>query len=282
MIPKAQLSPLRWKDRLLDSEILRNVSFTRFGRQALTVVAECRRVDGVRVAGVCQPFPVKKLIYCARGTAAAPASPGDTNASPPWRRLTFALLPCRRLKPDCFTDYLSYRMPANHGAAVRLLHTVSLFRGMLYGNPVNRIAIMYQQTAGARFEYREQESERVKNSLTLSDKFRQLKSLTVGLGFYNSEGVTKNSQIKYEPNLAKAKSVFRFDCPNKGCIRGDFDLTEELATAVAEHRTHVTGELQCQGWQSKTTIDTVHCHNILRYTLSLAYFDCAEVAVAGG
>jgi hypothetical protein len=27
----------------------------------------------------------------------------------------------------------------------------------------------------------------------------------------------------------------------------------------------------CQGWQSKTTIDTVPCHNILRYTLSLGY-----------
>jgi hypothetical protein len=141
---------------------------------------------------------------------------------------------------------------------------------------------MYRQTAGPRFEYREQESQRVKDSPSLSDKFRQLKSLAVDLGFYNSAGVTKNSQIKYEPNLANARSVFRFDCPNKGCIRGDFDLTKQLATAVAEHRTQVTGEACCQGWQSKTTIDTVHCHNVLRYTLNLAYFDYAEAAVAGG
>lgn len=124
---------------------------------------------------------------------------------------------------------------------------------------------------GPRFEYREQERQRAKDSPSLSDRFPQLKSLAVDMGFYNSAGVTKNTQIKYLPNLDKARSVFRVDCPNNGCIGGDFDLTEELAKAVAEHRTAVTAEMSCQGWQSKTTIDTVHCHNILRYTLSLAY-----------
>jgi len=130
---------------------------------------------------------------------------------------------------------------------------------------------MYRQRLGARSEYREQESQRVKDSPRLADRFRQLKALTVNLSFYDSEGVTKNSQIKYTVNLANAKSVFRFSCPNNECIRGDFDLTEELANAIAKHRTTVTGEMCCKGWRSKTTIDTVHCHNILRYKLSLVY-----------
>jgi hypothetical protein len=140
---------------------------------------------------------------------------------------------------------------------------------------------MYRQTAGPRAEYREQESQRTKGSPSLAEKFRQLKSLAVDLSFFNSEGITKNSEIRYVPNLANARSVFRFDCPNKGCIRGDFDLTAELAAAVAAHRTRVTGELSCQGWQSKTTIDAVHCHNILRYTLNLTYSDTVEPAASG-
>jgi hypothetical protein len=65
--------------------------------------------------------------------------------------------------------------------------------------------------------------------------------------------------------------VFRFDCLNSECIRGDFDLSQELTNAVAARRTTATGEKCCQGWRSKTTIDTVHCHNILRYKLSLGY-----------
>ncbi len=130
---------------------------------------------------------------------------------------------------------------------------------------------MYRQRLGARSEYREQEGQRVKDSLSLADRFRQLKSLTVELNYLDAEGLTRNSKIKYSVNLANAKSVFRFSCPNHECIRGDFDLTDQLAAAVASKRTAVNGEMLCEGWRSKTTIDTVHCHNILRYTLTLGY-----------
>ena len=130
---------------------------------------------------------------------------------------------------------------------------------------------MYKIHEGPRFEYREQESQRVKDAPTLANRFPQLKALILDLGYYSPEGVTKNSQIKFTPNLQNGKAVIRIDCPNNGCIRGDFDLTAPVAKAVAEHRATVTGEMCCQGWQSKTTIDTVPCHNILRYTLRLEY-----------
>ena len=130
---------------------------------------------------------------------------------------------------------------------------------------------MYRQRIGARSEYHEQESQRVKESPSLANKFRQLKSLTVVLSHYEPAGVFRTSQVKYQVNLDNAKAVFRFNCPNTECIRGDFDLTQEIAGAVAGHRTNVAGEMCCQGWRSKTTIDTVHCRNILRFTLNLAY-----------
>ena len=130
---------------------------------------------------------------------------------------------------------------------------------------------MYRQRIGARSEYRQQEGQRVKDSATLSDTFRKLKSLAVLLEYYSPEGNTKTSQIKYAVNLANAKSVFRFSCPNNECVRGDFDLSERLAAAVRERQKTVTGEMICQGWRSKTTIDTVRCHNILRYTITLGY-----------
>ena len=120
-------------------------------------------------------------------------------------------------------------------------------------------------------EYRETEGQRVRDSSTLADRFQKLKTLTVDLGFFDAGGVTKNSHIKYTVNLANAKSVFRFNCPSGECVRGDFELTKELANAVAHSRKAVSGEKSCLGWQNKTTIDTVHCHNILRYKLSLSY-----------
>jgi hypothetical protein len=130
---------------------------------------------------------------------------------------------------------------------------------------------MFQLTAGPRFEYREEERRRVENSPTFAQRFPQLTALVVDLAYYGPKGITKNSQIKFTPNLANAHSIFRIDCPNHGCIRGDFDLTDEITTAVAERRTRVTGEKACAGWMSKTTIDTIPCHNILRYNIRLTY-----------
>ena len=131
--------------------------------------------------------------------------------------------------------------------------------------------MFYRPKEGPRFEYQEQETQRVNASPRLADKFPELKSLVLDLGHFGPEGVTRNSQIKFTPNLDTAKAVFRINCPNQGCIGGDFDLTKPLAQAVSEHRTSVKAEMCCQGWMNKTTINSVHCHNILRYTLSLTY-----------
>lgn len=130
---------------------------------------------------------------------------------------------------------------------------------------------MRHHKIGARAEYRQQEGLRVTESASLADKFPKLKALLVELAFYNAEGITRSSQIKYKVNLANAKSVFRFSCLNNECVRGDFDLSAELAKAVNARRKVVSGEVTCKGWRNRTTIDTVPCRNILRYKLTLGY-----------
>ena len=130
---------------------------------------------------------------------------------------------------------------------------------------------MHHQKIGPRAEYRQQETLRIQESVSLTDKFRQLKTLTVELAHYNPGGVIRSSEVKYTVNLANAKSVFSFACPNSECVRGDFDLSGELAEAIAAHRTTSTGERVCQGWLNRATIDTVRCHHILRYKFSLGY-----------
>lgn len=129
----------------------------------------------------------------------------------------------------------------------------------------------HSQKTSPRGEYILQENQRVQESPSLAEKFKKLKSLTVELGYYDTKGVSKNSQVKYTVNLNHAKSVFRFSCHNQECVRGDFDLSEEIAKAVAAHRTTVSSEICCQGWRNRATIDTVRCNNILRYKLTLGY-----------
>jgi hypothetical protein len=131
-----------------------------------------------------------------------------------------------------------------------------------------------------RADYRLSQGQRAKDSISLSEKFHDLKSLLVEFAHYTPEGVSRNRQIKYTVNPEHARSVFRLDCANLECIAGDYDLSEALARAVATRQTSVTGEMICQGWLSKTTIDQVHCRNILRYKLTLRYETSEKAAVA--
>ena len=130
---------------------------------------------------------------------------------------------------------------------------------------------MHHHKVDARMEYRQQEAQRISDSVSLAERFPGLQSLSVMLACFDPRGVTKKSEFKYTVNLTNAKSVFHFLCPNTTCIGGDFDLSEELATVFAEHGTTASGEVRCQGWQSKATVGEAHCHHILRYTLSLGY-----------
>jgi hypothetical protein len=111
----------------------------------------------------------------------------------------------------------------------------------------------------------------VQASQSLGEKFPELKSVTMDLGYFDDEGIVRNSQIKYTINLNHAKSLFRVGCQNHECVRGDFDLSDALTRAILAQQTTVSGEICCEGWRSRATIDTVPCGNILRYTLTLGY-----------
>jgi hypothetical protein len=130
---------------------------------------------------------------------------------------------------------------------------------------------MYRHSIGPRADYREKQRLRIIASPTLAEKYGQLKALTVNFGYYAPGGRIRQSQVTYDVNLGHAKSVFRLDCANDECIRGDHDLTEELAQAVAKHSKKVEGELCCQGWLRKDAIKKAKCNHVLRYKMKLAY-----------
>jgi len=133
------------------------------------------------------------------------------------------------------------------------------------------MVIMPKRNLGPRAEYRHQERQRANDSVSLAEKFPRLKSLTVDLEFGTTEGRGQHNQLKYLVNLANARSVFRFDCPNSECVGGDFDLSSEITDAYAQHRATATGEIACQGWRSKATMGSCRCLHILRYRLDLGY-----------
>jgi hypothetical protein len=130
---------------------------------------------------------------------------------------------------------------------------------------------MKRHSIGPRAEFRKKESQRMLEAPSLADQFPKLKRLKVDLAFHAVASAASSSDVKYLVNLGHTKSVFRFDCLNNECVRGDFDLSEPLAQAVAAHKTIAMGELHCQGWHSKDTIHQVRCSRVLRYKISLGF-----------
>src|SRR6266480_3535937 len=124
--------------------------------------------------------------------------------------------------------------------------------------------IMNVKRLNPRKEYRRLENERVLVSANLQTTFPKMKSLTVHLRHFDFTGARKSGEIKYTVNLAHAKSLFRFNCANHECVGGDFDLSQELAQAVAAHLKTVTGEMRCQGWRNRASIDNIRCGDLLR------------------
>jgi hypothetical protein len=129
----------------------------------------------------------------------------------------------------------------------------------------------YPAKIGARGKYLMEERERIKLAASLAETFPGLKSLNALLSYFGPFGRTPQSEVKYTFNLAHAKALFRFACPNHECVAGNFDLSAALSRAVTERRRSVTGELRCQGWQSKTTIDQIRCDHVMRYKLLLGF-----------
>ena len=130
---------------------------------------------------------------------------------------------------------------------------------------------MHNPRSSPRNDHLQREKLRVEASPSLAEKFPELKSLTVDLGYYDQTGRLRSSQIKYTVNLNHAKSVFQFACHNHECVGGNFDLSFVLARSVAAKHPVADSEIRCEGWRSRTTIDTVPCHNLLRYKLTLEY-----------
>lgn len=128
-----------------------------------------------------------------------------------------------------------------------------------------------QRRLTPRADYRRQEDQRSRDSASLAAKYPNLKSLTVEFGHFTAEGLGRKHQIKYTVNPEHARTVFRLDCPNPECIRGDFDLSEIISQAIQLGLPMASGEVSCQGWLTKHTIDKIPCHQLLRYKFVFEY-----------
>ena len=122
-----------------------------------------------------------------------------------------------------------------------------------------------------RAEFRRHQIQRANDSVSLAQRFPELKSLTVDLTYFDSDGLSRTGELRYKVNVGFAKSVFSFACPSGECIGGDFDLSAAVREAVGKRMKIAEGEIRCEGWRMKPKQDKAPCQNLMRYKLTLSY-----------
>jgi hypothetical protein len=122
-----------------------------------------------------------------------------------------------------------------------------------------------------RAEFRRNQVQRANDSISLAEKFPELKSLIAELVYFDSDGFTRTGEMRYTVNVSFAKSVFSFMCPCGECMGGDFDLSAAVAEAVGGRKKIAEGEIRCEGWRTKTKQESTLCQNRMRYKLTLGY-----------
>lgn len=130
---------------------------------------------------------------------------------------------------------------------------------------------MHLPKRNPRQEYRLKQRERIETSPLMGEKFPRLKGLRVTLEFFDVTGSTRQGGLKCKLNVDHAKSALWFACPGVECACGDFDLSEVLATAVADRSKVAMGELRCHGTRKRGDREPVACGTLLRYKLNLNY-----------
>lgn len=130
---------------------------------------------------------------------------------------------------------------------------------------------MRVRKSNPREEHRLKQRERIEGAPSMATKFPKLKALKVDLSYFDAKGLAKHGGMKCKLNVEHAKSALWFACPYGECVGGDFDLSGPLATAVAEGRKLVTGEVRCLGTRNRGDRERVPCQTLLRYKLVLDY-----------
>lgn len=68
-----------------------------------------------------------------------------------------------------------------------------------------------------------------------------------------------------------ANADFTFRCKNTECVKGGFELTEEIQKMVESFETHRTGRRVCQGWDGKANIGHQRCYYELNFVINIGY-----------
>ena len=115
-----------------------------------------------------------------------------------------------------------------------------------------------------------------KYSPIISEKYPNLKSLTIRMTFYDDSGNRQVGKVRTWNVPLTAKAFFYKKCPMWECVNGGFDLSQAVDSAIQSGEDHTKGYLICWGWQDKERVGQFHCLTELHYEISVEHKQDSE------
>lgn len=131
--------------------------------------------------------------------------------------------------------------------------------------------MMNHRKTNPYLEQRTRERERITNSPTLAEKYRNLKSLQIVLEYFDRQRTAAAGELRYRANVQHAKSIVHFACPNSSCKGGGFDLSDVIAAAITKKRKSAEGDLCCAGTLTFASKKEAQCQHLVRYRFTFGY-----------
>lgn len=86
----------------------------------------------------------------------------------------------------------------------------------------------------------------------INDIYPNVKEIAFDFKFEDPDGLVISPS--YKPSCSSYKRLpqhsafFEYECKNRECVDGGFNLTNEITNMIRDHKTEKSGQLTCQGW----------------------------------
>ena len=100
--------------------------------------------------------------------------------------------------------------------------------------------------------------------------FPTVRKIAIQVTFTDADQASDMSWREYTLT-PEAEHPVKFDCPERDCVSGGFDLSEAMAKAVAESQSVTEGRLNCPGWVEISGGGKGRCLVGLHYRLKIDY-----------
>jgi hypothetical protein len=110
-----------------------------------------------------------------------------------------------------------------------------------------------------------------RNAQLLEAEHPAVEEIRVDLEFTDPSGFRQPLRQPTRLFTSRERAFFEFECPDRECISGGFNLSSTVRDAVNSRLPDATGQVDCQGWLDRERIRKHRCFLRCKFQINITY-----------